>query len=89
MARSSKNLLVCGKLSDLNSERQTTILIVTHDLASVFCRMSKVLCINKKVEVAQITEDLDTNKLLKRAYGEHFHFVFHKHECRGVFSNEH
>lgn len=77
------------KLSDLNSERQTTILIVTHDLASVFCRMSKVLCINKKVEVAQINEDLDANRLLKRAYGEHFHFVFHKHECRGIFSNEH
>ncbi|MGD6850885.1 MAG: metal ABC transporter ATP-binding protein [Candidatus Bathyarchaeia archaeon] len=77
------------KLSDLNSERQTTILIVTHDLASVFCRMSKVLCVNKKVEVAQITEELDTNNLLKRAYGEHFHFVFHRHECRGVFPNEH
>ncbi len=76
------------KLSDLNTERQTTILLVTHDLASVFCRMSKVLCINKKVEVAQITDELDANMLLKRAYGEHFHFVFHKHECRGVFENE-
>jgi zinc transport system ATP-binding protein len=77
------------KLSDLNIERQTTIMIVTHDLASVFCRMSKVLCVNKKVEVAKITYDLDTNRLLKRAYGEHFHFVFHNHECRGVFENEH
>jgi zinc transport system ATP-binding protein len=75
------------KLSDLNTERQTTILIVTHDLASVFCRMSKVLCINKKVEVAEITEALDTNQLLKRAYGDHFHFVFHRHECTGVFNN--
>ena len=77
------------KLSDLNIERQTTILLVTHDLTSVFCRMSKVLCVNKKVEVAQITEDLDANLLLKRAYGEHFHFVFHRHECTGVFENEH
>jgi zinc transport system ATP-binding protein len=77
------------KLSDLNTQKQTTILIVTHDLASVFCRMSKVLCVNKKVEVAQITDALDKNLLLKRAYGEHFHFVFHKHECRGVFENEH
>jgi zinc transport system ATP-binding protein len=76
------------KLSDLNTERQTTILIVTHDLASVFCRMSKVLCVNKKVEVAKITEELDPNTLLKRAYGEHFHFVFHKHTCQGVFNNE-
>jgi zinc transport system ATP-binding protein len=77
------------KLSDLNSERQTTILLVTHDLTSVFCRMSKVLCVNKKVEVAQINENLDADILLKRAYGDHFHFVFHKHDCRGVFSNEH
>jgi len=77
------------KISDLNLERKTTILIVTHDLASVFCRMSKVLCINKKVEVAQITDELNANVLLKRAYGEHFHFVFHKHECGGAFKNEH
>ena len=76
------------KLSDLNIERQTTIMIVTHDLASVFCRMSKVLCVNRRVEVANITNDLDTNMLLKRAYGEHFHFVFHRHECKGVFENE-
>jgi zinc transport system ATP-binding protein len=77
------------KLSDLNIERQTTIMIVTHDLASVFCRMSKVLCVNKKVEVADITDGLDAELLLKRAYGEHFHFVFHSHECRGVFENQH
>ncbi len=77
------------KLSDLNIERKTTILIVTHDLTSVFCRMSKVLCVSKKVEEAKITDDLDANKLLKRAYGEHFHFVFHKHECSGVFTNDH
>ncbi|MCW4005485.1 MAG: metal ABC transporter ATP-binding protein [Candidatus Bathyarchaeota archaeon] len=76
------------KLSDLNTEKQTTILIVTHDLTSVFCRMSKVLCVNRCVEVAQITEELDANRLLKRAYGEHFHFVFHQHECKGVFGND-
>jgi zinc transport system ATP-binding protein len=75
------------KLSDLNAEKQTTILMVTHDLASVFCRMSKVLCVNKRVETAQITQGLDPNSLLKKAYGEHFHFVFHKHECTGVFEN--
>jgi zinc transport system ATP-binding protein len=73
------------KLGDLNSQKQTTILMVTHDLTSVFCRMSKVLCVNKKVEIAQITTDLDQDSLLKRAYGDHFHFVFHKHDCTGVF----
>ena len=77
------------KLSDLNTKRKTTILLVTHDLTSVFCRMSKVLCINKQVEIARITDKLDPNELLKRAYGEHFHFVFHRHECHGVFENGH
>jgi len=76
------------KLSDLNTKRKTTILLVTHDLTSVFCRMSKVLCVNKQVEIAEITSDLDPNTLLKKAYGEHFHFVFHRHECRGVFEND-
>jgi zinc transport system ATP-binding protein len=77
------------KLSDLNIERKITILIVTHDLASVFCRMSKVMCINKNVELAEITQTLDANLLLKRAYGEHFHFVYHQHSCEGVFTHEH
>lgn len=75
------------KLSDLNTQKKTTILMVTHDLTSVFCRMSKVLCVNKKVEIAQITQDLDPTSLLKKAYGEHFHFVFHEHECTGVFED--
>jgi len=77
------------KLSDLNIKHQTTILIVTHDLASVFCRMSKILCVNKKIEFTNITNDLDTSQILKRAYGEHFHFVFHKHSCEGAFTHEH
>jgi zinc transport system ATP-binding protein len=77
------------KLSDINTKRQTTILLVTHDLTSVFCRMSKVLCVNKQVEIAEITSDLDPNAFLKKAYGEHFHFVFHRHKCHGVFNNDH
>ena len=76
------------KLSDLNTKRKTTILLVTHDLTSVFCRMSKVLCVNRQVEIAEITSNLDPNAFLKKAYGEHFHFVFHKHECHGVFNND-
>ena len=73
------------KLSDLNLKRGITILLVTHDLTAVFCRMSKVLCINREVNVADITDDLKVNEVLRKAYGEHFHFVFHKHECERVF----
>jgi zinc transport system ATP-binding protein len=77
------------KLSDLNSKKGTTIMIATHDLASVFCRMSKVICVNRQVNVSRITDNLDPNPILMRAYGEHFHFIFHKHECRGEFDSGH
>jgi zinc transport system ATP-binding protein len=73
------------KLSDLNITKDITVLLVTHDLTAVFCRMSKVICINRLVNVAEITEDLEPGKFLRKGYGEHFHFVFHKHECERVF----
>ena len=76
------------KLSDLNIKKGITILLVTHDLTAVFCRMSKVLCMNQWVNVAEITEDFEPEEVLRKAYGEHFHFVFHKHECERVFEDE-
>jgi zinc transport system ATP-binding protein len=76
------------KLSDLNVERGITILIVTHDLTAVFCRMSKVMCINRRVNVAEITESLEPEEVLRKTYGKHFHFVFHMHECKRVFEDE-
>jgi zinc transport system ATP-binding protein len=76
------------KLSDLNVQKGITILIVTHDLTAVFCRMSKVMCVNRWVNVAEITETLKPEEVLRKAYGDHFHFVFHRHECRRVFEDE-
>jgi len=76
------------KLSDLNLKKGITILLVTHDLTAVFCRMSKVMCINRWVNVAGITEGVEPEEVLRKAYGEHFHFVFHKHECERVFEDE-
>lgn len=76
------------RLSNLNTNKGITILIVSHDLTAVFCRMSKVMCVNRAVNVSDITEDLDPNKALRWAYGEHFHFVFHKHICRRMFNDE-
>jgi zinc transport system ATP-binding protein len=75
------------KLSDLNAQKGITILLVSHDLTAVFCRMSKVICVNRVVNIEDITKDTDPNKLLKKAYGEHFHFVFHEHTCHGVFDH--
>ncbi|MEJ2281205.1 MAG: ATP-binding cassette domain-containing protein [Candidatus Bathyarchaeota archaeon] len=76
------------KLSDLNLRKDITILLVTHDLTAVFCRMSKVICMNQFVNVAEITEDVNPEEVLRKAYGEHFHFVFHDHECKRVFEDE-
>jgi zinc transport system ATP-binding protein len=73
------------KMSDLNQKRGITIMMVSHDLSAVFCRMSKVICVNKEVNVAEIRPDVDIEGVLRKAYGEHFHFVFHRHECKGEF----
>ena len=73
------------KLSDLNIQKGITILIVSHDLSAVFCRMSRVMCVNKEVYFSNITEELDPNEVLRKAYGSHFHFVFHRHTCEGDF----
>jgi len=76
------------KMSDLNTARGITILMVSHDLAAVFCRMSKVICVNRSVNVSEIRPDTDPNSILREAYGEHFHFVYHRHECAGEFKND-
>ncbi len=76
------------KMSDLNAERGITILMVSHDLAAVFCRMSKVICVNRSVNVSEISPDTDPNSILREAYGEHFHFVYHRHECSGAFKDD-
>ena len=75
------------KLSNLNSQRGVTVIDVSHDLSAVFCRMSRVICVNREVNVAEITDEEKFASALKRAYGEHFHFVFHEHMCEGLFED--
>ncbi len=75
-------------LSNLNLKKRTTIIVVSHDLSVVFCRMSKVICVNRKTYTCEVNETTEPEKILREVYGEHFHFVFHKHECRGIFGNE-
>jgi len=76
------------KLSNLNSQRGTTIIDVSHDLSSVFCRMNRVICVNRKVNVADIGDEAGFTSVLKKAYGDHFHFVFHEHMCEGLFEDD-
>lgn len=74
------------KLANLNQERGTTIMVVSHDLTAVFCRMSRVVCVNRTVYESPVTRSMDPNELLRKAYGDHFHFVFHQHACGGEFN---
>ena len=76
------------KLSNLNTQRGTTIIDVSHDLSAVFCRMSRVICVNREVNVADISDEMGFTNTLKKAYGDHFHFVFHEHMCEGLFEDD-
>jgi zinc transport system ATP-binding protein len=76
------------KLSNINTQRGVTILDVSHDLSSVFCRMNRVICVNKRVNVADISDEAGFTTALKKAYGDHFHFVFHEHMCEGLFEDD-
>jgi len=75
------------KLSNLNSQKGVTVIDVSHDLSAVFCRMSRVICVNKEVNVAEIADEAGFASALKKAYGDHFHFVFHEHICEGLFED--
>ena len=66
-----------GKLSELNRERGTTIIVVSHDLAAVFDRMTRVVCVNRIVHESGIDSEEET---LRKAYGDHFRFVYHRPE---------
>jgi len=76
------------KLSNLNAQKGTTILDVSHDLSSVFCRMNRVICVNRKVNLANISDEISFTTALKKVYGDHFHFVFHQHLCEGIFEDD-
>lgn len=71
------------RLGLLNRKKGTTILITSHDLGAVFYRMSEIMCVNREVNVAPISDDPEMEKILRKAYGEHFHFVLHGRRLRG------
>ena len=75
------------KLSDLNLQTKVTILDVSHDLSAVFCRMGRVVCVNREVNVADISDENNFSEALKKVYGQHFRFVFHEHMCEGLFED--
>jgi len=74
-----------GKLSELHRERSTTVIVVSHDLSTVFCRMSRVLCVNRVV-YSSCVDGSTEEAALKKVYGEHFNIVYHRHECTERFA---
>jgi hypothetical protein len=50
--------------------------------------MSRVICVNREVNAADIGDEAAFTTALKKVYGEHFHFVFHEHMCEGLFEND-
>jgi zinc transport system ATP-binding protein len=74
-----------GKLSELHRERNTTVIVVSHDLSTVFCRMSRVLCVNRVV-YSSCVDGSTEEEALKKVYGEHFNIVYHRHECTERFA---
>jgi len=74
-----------GKLSELHRERGVTVMVVSHDLSTVFCQMSRVLCVNKVVYSSCVDGHTEED-VLKKVYGEHFNIVYHRHECKEDFN---
>lgn len=72
-------------LSNVQEKYNTTIMVVSHDLSAVFCRMTKIVCVNRRIYVTDNMHNAED--LLRKVYGEHFEFIMHNHDCCGVFND--
>ena len=64
-------------LRKLRSERDVTVMTVSHDISGVMCQANKLVVVSKRVQCMDITPTADPTPLLRNAYGEHFTFVVH------------
>ncbi len=71
-------------LKALKKELDITVLMVSHDLSGVFCQASRLLVVNRKLYSTELNGSSETDKVLRKAYGEHFTFMFH-HEHEKCF----
>lgn len=63
-------------LHKMQTERQTTILLISHDLHIVYKYAQQVLCLNRQILCQGPTEETLTAEELKKIYGES---AFHHH----------
>lgn len=64
-------------LRKLRSERDITVLTVSHDISGVMCQANKLVVVSRMVQCMDVTPTSDPTPMLRNAYGEHFTFVVH------------
>ncbi|MED4204433.1 metal ABC transporter ATP-binding protein [Neobacillus mesonae] len=73
-------------LSDLNTNRGITLLLVTHDIGTISDKVSHVACLNKHLHFHGETSEFEQMRMeeLSKTYGHDIHLLSHQHEHGGV-----
>lgn len=66
-------------LIDINENMGTTIIMSTHDAATISTYIKKIVCINKRVYHVDNIEELLSGSALCRMYGHHVYGLKHVH----------
>lgn len=61
-------------------ERRLSVILVTHDLSTVYSRATHVLCLNNKASCYGRPEEILDPEVLHRIYGQEIRFYRHAHE---------
>ena len=64
-------------LRGLRKESDFTVITVSHDLSGVMCQANKLAVVNRRLMMTPIVPGTDPTDMLRKAYGEHFTFIFH------------
>jgi zinc transport system ATP-binding protein len=68
-------------IHSLSQAKQSTMLLISHDLGMVYKYANNVLCINKKQICLGTPDDVVTDETTKKLYGQHHQGIHHHHEA--------
>lgn len=73
-------------LSELNKNREITLLLVTHDIGTISDKVTHVACLNKHLHFHGETAEFEqlNGDGLSKVYGHDVHVLTHHHEHGGV-----
>jgi zinc transport system ATP-binding protein len=73
-------------LSELNTSKGITLLLVTHDIGTISDKVTHVACLNKHLHFHGNTEEFEqlSSDGLSKVYGHDVHVLAHNHEHGGV-----